>query len=150
MSIVVNRYMDEEGNLIQEITVQSIDITKDEIEDNCFIGSYGHINLNTCPSWFLQDKPKLLCKGRTIPYERSWKDLGNRYPIGKVLKLNGYFCEVVSLSVDVDTEAVRDKSFIETDLFKADIKVKPYGSDGNGDKLISILFTSDPEVTKRW
>ena len=84
------------------------------------------------------------------PYEGSWKDLANRYPKGKVLKISSYFYEVVSISIDFVTDTVSDNTFIETDLYKADIYVKPYGSNGHGDNVIGILFTPDPEVLKRW
>ena len=149
--LTINRYIGDDDIPAHEICLPTVKIQEGEvIDDNCFIGSYRHINLFTYPKLFMYSKPKISCKGITIPYEGNWKDLGNRYPIGKALKINDYFYEVVSISVSVDTDAVKDKSFIETDLYKADIKVKPYGINGHGDNLISIIFTPDPDIIKKW
>lgn len=149
--LTINRYIGDDDIPVHEIGLPIVNMLKgDAIEDNCFIGSYGHINLITRPSWYIQGKPKLSCKDKTIPYEGSWKDLRSRYPIDKALRINGCFYQVTSISVGVEKEAVKDKTFITTDLYMATIYVKPYGSNGHGDEMLSILFTPDPEVIKKW
>lgn len=143
--LTVRRYLGEDDIPVHEIDLPSFNIREGEkADDNCFIGSYGNINVYTMPSWYLKAKPRVSCKSANIPFEKSWTSLEERYPKGKVLKLKKAFYEVVSITVNVPTETVNDRSFTHTMEYSATVHVKPFGmNDDTSDGIISIVFNND-------
>lgn len=108
--------------------------------DNHFLGEYKHISITTTPHWYreLNKKPKLSCKGISIPYKGNWQGLAETFPEGKVVMVKGAYYEVVSISVEVTGKEVLEGNWLTTDDYNSTIQVKPYGMDSYSDSEIVI------------
>lgn len=132
----ISKYKDDEGNLIHEIDLHHYNPSEDEsVDDNMFIGDFNGISITTIAEWYfninkLQQKVIFSADTKVkLPEVDSWKDLSERYPEGKILKVKGEFFEVTGVDVELVTDTFKDNTWQDTNLWTATVNVKPYGVD---------------------
>ncbi|NCT38079.1 hypothetical protein GTW56_18445 [Bacillus sp. EB93] len=132
----ISKYKDDEGNLVHEIDLHHYNPNEDEeIDDNMVIGDFNGISITSIAEWYfninkLQGNVKLGSDSRiSLPTVPSWKELSKRYPEGKLLRIKGEFFVVSGIDVEIVTEAFKDNTWQDTDLWTATVNVKPYGTD---------------------
>ncbi|KQU17236.1 hypothetical protein ASG65_10095 [Bacillus sp. Leaf13] len=130
----ISKYKDDEGNLVHEIDLHHYDKDVDEaIDDNMVIGDFNGISISSIAEWYFNTNKlqgKIILGSNTkvnLPAVPSWKELTERYPEGKILKVKEDFFEVTGIDVDIVTEAFKDNTWQDTDLWTATVYVKPYG-----------------------
>jgi hypothetical protein len=150
----ITKYTDDNNNPVQEIDLQHWE-NGEAIEDNMFVGNFEHIRIYTVPKWYfktnkLNKKIRLDGVNRSIdlPSPNNWAELASRYPIGKVLKIKDDYFEVVTVTIEIVTEAFKNDSWTDTDLFTATIEIKPYGE--ADDDSFSIIIEPDLNILKKW
>lgn len=151
----ISRYTKNNVNPVHEIDVPHWQ-NGEEIDDNMFVGNYEHIRIYTIPEWYFEAnnlKQKISFEVFNhmvnLPVPSSWSELASKYPIGKVLKIKDKYFEVVGVNVEIVTEAFKNGSWNNTDLYTAEVEIKPCGDTGSLTPY-EIELQPNFEVMKRW
>jgi hypothetical protein len=150
----ISTYSDDNNSPVHEVDLQHWE-NGEETEDNMFVGNFEHICIYTIPKWYfeennLKQKIRLVGVNRSIdlPFPNNWSELASRYPLGKVIKIKDDYFEVVAVMLEIVTEAFKNGSWTDTDLFTATIEIKPYGE--AEDDSFSIIIEPDLIILKKW